>query len=182
MNREEVAGPRRGGRVLAGRVRPVVHAADDLYRSLRPGRAAARRRVPPEARARSHAAGRDAGADAALRRRVPGRAGRAAGGAGGWRRDAGTPVDLPRAGVSSAWRASLLHLGRPLFAYRAVLGFRHSWLSREVLTFGLFAKLATAYRRGRALAPAGSRAGLDLRVRPAVPRSSWPGSAAWAAR
>ena len=41
--------------------------------------------------------------------------------------------------------ASLLHLGRPLLAYRAILGLRHSWLSREVLAFGLFAKTATAF-------------------------------------
>jgi Fe-S-cluster-containing dehydrogenase component/DMSO reductase anchor subunit len=41
--------------------------------------------------------------------------------------------------------ASVLHLGRPLYAYRAVIGLRHSWLSREVLAFGLFAALATAY-------------------------------------
>ncbi|CAN5615765.1 dimethyl sulfoxide reductase anchor subunit [soil metagenome] len=39
--------------------------------------------------------------------------------------------------------ASLLHLGRPQFAYRALIGLRHSWLSREVLTFGLFAGLAS---------------------------------------
>ncbi len=41
--------------------------------------------------------------------------------------------------------ASLAHLGRPLFAFRAVLGLRHSWLSREVVTLGLFAKLAATY-------------------------------------
>lgn len=41
--------------------------------------------------------------------------------------------------------ASVLHLGRPLYAYRAILGVRHSWLSREVLAFGLFAKLAAAF-------------------------------------
>ncbi len=41
--------------------------------------------------------------------------------------------------------ASVFHLGRPLYAYRALIGLRHSWLSREVLAFGLFAKLATAY-------------------------------------
>lgn len=39
--------------------------------------------------------------------------------------------------------ASLWHLGRPFLAYRAILGLRHSWLSREVLTLGVFAKLAT---------------------------------------
>ncbi len=38
--------------------------------------------------------------------------------------------------------ASLLHLGRPLYAYRALIGLRHSWLSREVAAFGLFANLA----------------------------------------
>jgi Fe-S-cluster-containing dehydrogenase component/DMSO reductase anchor subunit len=39
---------------------------------------------------------------------------------------------------------SLLHLGRPLMAWRAVLGLRHSWLSREIVAFGLFAILALA--------------------------------------
>jgi Fe-S-cluster-containing dehydrogenase component/DMSO reductase anchor subunit len=41
--------------------------------------------------------------------------------------------------------ASVLHLGRPLFAYRALIGLRHSWLSREVLNFALFAGLATVF-------------------------------------
>ncbi|MGP0064080.1 MAG: DmsC/YnfH family molybdoenzyme membrane anchor subunit [Isosphaeraceae bacterium] len=62
--------------------------------------------------------------------------------------------------------ASVLHLGRPLYAYRALIGIRHSWLSREVLAFGLFAKLATAYAALAVLSPAwfasawGMRAGL----------------------
>lgn len=41
--------------------------------------------------------------------------------------------------------ASVFHLGRPLLAYRAVLGLRTSWLSREALVFGLFAQLAIGY-------------------------------------
>ena len=41
--------------------------------------------------------------------------------------------------------AATLHLGRPLLAYRAVLGLRYSWLSREIVAFGLFAKLAAIY-------------------------------------
>jgi formate dehydrogenase iron-sulfur subunit len=41
--------------------------------------------------------------------------------------------------------ASLFHLGRPRYAYRALIGLRHSWLSREVAAFGLFANLALAY-------------------------------------
>ena len=41
--------------------------------------------------------------------------------------------------------ASVLHLGRPAYAFRAVIGFRHSWLSREIVSFGVFAGLATVY-------------------------------------
>lgn len=41
--------------------------------------------------------------------------------------------------------ASTLHLGRPHLAFRAVLGLRYSWLSREILAFGAFAPLAALY-------------------------------------
>jgi DMSO reductase anchor subunit len=34
--------------------------------------------------------------------------------------------------------AATAHLGRPHLAFRGVLGWRHSWLSREVIAFGLF--------------------------------------------
>jgi DMSO reductase anchor subunit len=44
-----------------------------------------------------------------------------------------------------ALAASLFHLGRPRFAFRAVLGLRHSWLSREIVAFGAFAGLALLY-------------------------------------
>jgi formate dehydrogenase iron-sulfur subunit len=44
-----------------------------------------------------------------------------------------------------ALAASVFHLGRPLYAFRAALGIGHSWLSREIVAFGLFAALATAY-------------------------------------
>jgi len=44
-----------------------------------------------------------------------------------------------------ALSASLFHLGRPQFAFRAIIGLRHSWLSREILAFGLFAGLAVGY-------------------------------------
>ncbi len=37
---------------------------------------------------------------------------------------------------------SLLHLGRPRYAFRAFLGFRTSWLSREVVFFSVFITLA----------------------------------------
>jgi len=39
---------------------------------------------------------------------------------------------------------SVLHLGQPLKAWRVFLGLRRSWLSREIVIFGLFALLATA--------------------------------------
>lgn len=41
--------------------------------------------------------------------------------------------------------ASVSHLGRPWKAWRAFLGLRRSWLSREIVAFGLFAKLATLW-------------------------------------
>ena len=44
-----------------------------------------------------------------------------------------------------ALAASVLHLGRPERALRAVLGIRHSWLSREIVAFGAFAALAAAH-------------------------------------
>lgn len=44
-----------------------------------------------------------------------------------------------------ALAASVFHLGRPLYAWRAVIGLSHSWLSREVVAFGAFTALAVAY-------------------------------------
>ncbi len=41
--------------------------------------------------------------------------------------------------------AAVFHLGRPRYAYRAVLGWRTSWLSREIICFGGFALLAALY-------------------------------------
>ncbi len=53
-----------------------------------------------------------------------------------------------------ALAASVLHLGRPERAWRAVLGIRRSWLSREIVAFGAFATLAAA-SAGSVLAGAG---------------------------
>ena len=39
--------------------------------------------------------------------------------------------------------ASTLHLGRPRYAWRALAGLKTSWLSREILGFGVFAALAS---------------------------------------
>ncbi len=41
--------------------------------------------------------------------------------------------------------AAIFHLGRPLYAFRAFIGLRTSWLSREIVAFGGFAGLATIY-------------------------------------
>ena len=41
--------------------------------------------------------------------------------------------------------ASVLHLGRPQYAWRAVIGLRHSWLSREIVAFGSFAGTGLLY-------------------------------------
>jgi len=54
--------------------------------------------------------------------------------------------------------ASIFHLGRPRYAYRAWVGLRTSWLSREILAFGLFAMTASPY----AAAPFLSRLGFKL--------------------
>ncbi len=40
---------------------------------------------------------------------------------------------------------SVLHLGRPFYAFRAVIGIKKSWLSREIVMFGVFASLAMCY-------------------------------------
>ena len=44
-----------------------------------------------------------------------------------------------------ALNASLFHLGRPLYAFRAILGIQTSWLSREILAFGGFAFLSSVF-------------------------------------
>lgn len=41
--------------------------------------------------------------------------------------------------------ASVFHLGKPQRAYRALVGLRSSWLSREIAAFGLFAASAGAF-------------------------------------
>jgi len=44
-----------------------------------------------------------------------------------------------------ALSASTLHLGRPIYAYRAIRMWRRSWLSREVLLFSAFSGVAGVY-------------------------------------
>jgi Fe-S-cluster-containing dehydrogenase component/DMSO reductase anchor subunit len=44
--------------------------------------------------------------------------------------------------------ASTTHLGRPQYGFRAIMGIRHSWMSREIAGFGAFAALAVAYAAG----------------------------------
>lgn len=53
--------------------------------------------------------------------------------------------------------AATAHLGRPLFAFRAILGWRTSWMSREILVFGVYLPLVLATAcLGEWLAIAGS--------------------------
>jgi Fe-S-cluster-containing dehydrogenase component/DMSO reductase anchor subunit len=44
-----------------------------------------------------------------------------------------------------ALAGATLHLGRPQYGFRALVGIGHSWMSREILCFGVFAKLAICY-------------------------------------
>jgi formate dehydrogenase iron-sulfur subunit len=55
-----------------------------------------------------------------------------------------TPAIAATAATLLGLGASVLHLGKPLKAWRFFLGLRRSWLSREIMTFGLFALLAIA--------------------------------------
>lgn len=71
-----------------------------------------------------------------------------------------------------AMGASVAHLGRPRYAYRAVIGLRHSWLSREIVAFGAFVGLASLDAGGQ-LITAGT---LDLPLSAgglSVPTHSW---------
>jgi DMSO reductase anchor subunit len=54
--------------------------------------------------------------------------------------------------AAAAAGASFFHLGQPLKAWRVVLGWSHSWLSREALALGAFVTLA-ATATALALAP-----------------------------
>lgn len=45
--------------------------------------------------------------------------------------------------------ASTSHLGRPLGAWRAFLGLRRSWLSREIVVFGVYSLVAPVYTFGQ---------------------------------
>ncbi len=62
-------------------------------------------------------------------------------GAGAAARGAGTALAV----TAVALAASLAHLGRPQYAWRAVIGLRHSWLSREIVAFGVFAPLGVLH-------------------------------------
>ena len=68
--------------------------------------------------------------------------------------------------------ASLLHLGRPIYAYRALKMWRRSWLSREVLFFTLFAGAAlVSHQLAAAIGLAGVYASARIYMVPARP--SW---------
>lgn len=57
--------------------------------------------------------------------------------------------------------ASVGHLGRPLQAWRAVIGIGHSWLSREIVAFGAFAPAAVVAAWARFVEPRGAAADLS---------------------
>jgi DMSO reductase anchor subunit len=65
--------------------------------------------------------------------------------AGSWARTSFIEAMVPLAFAILAIGAATFHLGRPRLAFRAVLGLRTSWMSREILAFGLFAKTAALY-------------------------------------
>jgi formate dehydrogenase iron-sulfur subunit len=64
--------------------------------------------------------------------------------------------------------ASFLHLGRPLYAFRAFLGLRTSWMSREIVVFGAFAGSAVAYTALLWREPLAALVGVQLPPLPAA--------------
>ena len=67
-----------------------------------------------------------------------------------------------------ALAASTLHLGRPIYAYRALKMWRRSWLSREVLLFTAFSAAACLYAGALAI---GLTGGISIG---AVTVALWP--------
>jgi Fe-S-cluster-containing dehydrogenase component/DMSO reductase anchor subunit len=65
-----------------------------------------------------------------------------------------------------ALAVSVLHLGRPVYAFRAVLGIRTSWMSRECLSFGMFAGAAVAYAAVHAAPRLGEWLGFEVPFAP----------------
>lgn len=68
------------------------------------------------------------------------------------------PLFLGAAALAAG--ASTLHLGRKERAWRAVLGWRTSWLSREILFFNAFAATGTVAQAGLLPGGAGETAGI----------------------
>lgn len=62
----------------------------------------------------------------------------------GWARNVRFAACAALAAGILALGGSTLHLGRPIYAYRALKMWKRSWLSREVLLFGCFAVAASA--------------------------------------
>ena len=58
--------------------------------------------------------------------------------------------------------ASTFHLGRPAYAFRAVLGIRTSWMSREMLAFGLYAGSAMLQAALYWVEPVGAALGIPV--------------------
>ena len=67
-----------------------------------------------------------------------------------------------------ALNASTLHLGRPVYAYRALRMWRRSWLSREVLLFTSFSGVATLYAALLWFGAPGTPAGVPYGIAAAI--------------
>lgn len=69
-----------------------------------------------------------------------------------------------------ALTSSVFHLGRPLYAWKAFLGLKTSWMSREIIAFGGFAKLALAAGMVYFLDDLSQLVGISL---PSLGKESW---------
>jgi formate dehydrogenase iron-sulfur subunit len=105
---------------------------------------------------------------------------------GGW---FGSPDAVGPGPAIAAWvtavlaiAASIGHLGRPLLAWRAVLGVRHSWLSREIVAFGAYATLgALAVGAATGILPPGWEQGLGVATVVAGAAGIWCSAVLYAA-
>lgn len=150
VRRDDVVADNEAGGFLPAAPDPGITQPTTIYRTRR---AVPRNALPADYHDVRPAHGHGAlvamlvGTQAAVGAAVTGAIGQAAAPGEAWSSSAWVALAVALVALG----ASLLHLGRPLLAHRAVRGLRHSWLSREIVAFGGFAGLAALAALGQAL-------------------------------
>ncbi len=149
VNQQQVVEDAEAAVFLPARPDPQITLPTTTYKTRQavPAQSAAGRLLSRQSAARPLAAGGDAGADAAFGRRVCRRTDLEYWFSGSIAGLVARRCTLLRLSDSACWHsrpACSTWAGR-CYAFRAVLGLRHSWLSREIVAFGAFAALASLY-------------------------------------